>query len=141
MASITLKGNKIPLLYTTWEMKAIQEEIAPISRALSLVLGKNPEDKTDTSRYGSAEHLAAVAKMIRILGNAGLEEAGEAADLTDKKILRALKPVELPEAVNACMDAMAEGMQSEIPEKEEEGPVDVVLEEMKKKKEPGGSPT
>ena len=141
MASITLKGQKIPLLYTTWEMKAIQEEIAPISRALSLVLGKNPEDKTDTSRYGSAEHLAAVAKMIRILGNAGLEEAGEAADLTDKKILRALKPVELPEAVNACMDAMTEGMQSEIPEKEEEGPVDVVLEEMKKKKEPGGSPT
>ena len=141
MASITLKGKKIPLLYTTWEMKAIQEEIAPISRALSLVLGKNPEDKTDTSRYGSAEHLAAVAKMIRILGNAGLEEAGEAADLTDKKILRALKPVELPEAVNACMDAMTEGMQSEIPEKEEEGPVDVVLEEMKKKKEPGGSPT
>lgn len=141
MASITLKGKQIPLLYTTWEMKAIQEEIAPISRALSLVLGKNPEDKTDTSRYGSAEHLAAVAKMIRILGNAGLEEAGEAADLTDKKILRALKPVELPEAVNACMDAMTEGMQSEIPEKEEEGPVDVVLEEMKKKKEPGGSPT
>lgn len=141
MASITLKGKQIPLLYTTWEMKAIQEEIAPISRALSLVLGKNPEDKTDTSRYGSAEHLAEVAKMIRILGNAGLEEAGEAADLTDKKILRALKPVELPEAVNACMDAMTEGMQSEIPEKEEEGPVDVVLEEMKKKKEPGGSPT
>ena len=141
MASITLKGKQIQLLYTTWEMKAIQEEIAPISRALSLVLGKNPEDKTDTSRYGSAEHLAAVAKMIRILGNAGLEEAGEAADLTDKKILRALKPVELPEAVNACMDAMTEGMQSEIPEKEEEGPVDVVLEEMKKKKEPGGSPT
>ena len=141
MATITLKGKQIPLLYTTWEMKAIQEEIAPISRALSLVLGKNPEDKTDTSRYGSAEHLAAVAKMIRILGNAGLEEAGEAADLTDKKILRALKPVELPEAVNACMDAMTEGMQSEIPEKEEEGPVDVVLEEMKKKKEPVGSPT
>ena len=141
MITITLKGRTIPLLYTTYEMKTIQEEIAPIGEAIPMVLGRNPDDKTDMSRYGSAEHLAAVAKMIRILGNAGLEEAGEAADLTDKKILRALKPVELPEAVNACMDAMTEGMQSEIPEKEEEGPVDVVLEEMKKKKEPGGSPT
>jgi hypothetical protein len=79
--------------------------------------------------------------MIRILGNAGLEEAGEVADLTDKKILRALKPMELPEAVSACIEAFNEGMRSEIPEKEEEGPVDVVLEEMKKKKEPDDSPT
>ena len=133
MITINISGREIPLLYTVWEMKEIQEEIAPISRAISIVLGRNPEDKSDTSRYGSAEHLAAMAKMIRILGNAGLEEAGADADLTDKKILRALKPVELPDAVNACIEAFNEGMKSEIPEKEEEGPVDVVLEEMKKK--------
>jgi hypothetical protein len=30
---------------------------------------------------------------------------------------------------------MAEGMESEIPEKKQEGPVDVTLEEMNKKKE------
>ena len=133
MITINISGREIPLLYTVWEMKEIQEEIAPISRAISIVLGRNPEDKSDTSRYGSAEHLAAMAKMIRILGNAGLEEAGADADLTDKKILRALKPVELPDAVNACIEAFNEGMKSEIPEKEEEGPVDVVLEAMKKK--------
>ena len=54
---------------------------------------------------------------------------------SDKKVLRALKPADLAEAVNKCMDAMAEGMKSEIPEKKQEGPVDVTLEEMNKKKE------
>ena len=135
MAKITLKGREIPLLYTVYEMKQIQDDIAPISRAISLVLGRNPDDKTDTSKYGSAEHLEAAAKMIRILGNAGLEEAGEVPDLTDKKVMRALRPADIGAAGSACMDAMNEGMRSEIPDKKEEGPVDVTLEEINKKKE------
>lgn len=135
MVTITLKGREIPLLYTTWEMKQVQEELGPISKAIKKVLGRNPEDENDMSLYAGAEHLAAAATLIRILGNAGLEESGEAADLTDKKVLRALKPADLAEAVNKCMDAMAEGMKSEIPEKKQEGPVDVTLEEMNKKKE------
>lgn len=134
MASINLKGREIPLIYTTWEMKEIQEEMGPLSQAINIILGRNPDDKEDTSRYGSAEHLSAAAKLIRILGNAGLEEAGENADLTDKKVMRALRPADLATAVNACMDAMNEGMASEIPEKKQEGPVDVVLEEINKKK-------
>ena len=141
MASITLKGREIPLLYTTWEMKQIQEEIAPLSTALSLVMGRNPEDKTDTRVYGSAEHLKAVSALIRILGNAGLEESGQEPDLTAKKVMRALKPSELVNAINACMAAMNEGMASEIPPKEEDEPVDVTLEELKKKDEKEDSPT
>ena len=134
MASITLKGREIPLIYTTWEMKQIQEELGPMNRAIRLVLGQNPEDEKDTSKYGSAEHLGAAAKLIRILGNAGLEEAGEAPDLSDKKVLRALRPADVITAINACMDAMNEGMASEIPPKKQDGPVDVTLEEMEKKK-------
>ena len=135
MASIKLKGREIPLIYTTYEMKTIQEEIAPLSRAISLVLGRNPDDKDDTSRYGSAEHLEAAAKLVRILGNAGLEEAGEAPDLTEKKIMRAIKPNELILMANECLNCMTDGMLSEIPETPQEGPVDVTLEEMEKKKE------
>ena len=138
MASITLRGREIPLLYTTYEMKQIQEEIAPIGKALKMVLGRNPDDENDTSTYGGAEHIGAEAKLIRILGNAGLEEAGENADLTDKKVMRAIKPGDLALMVNACFDAMNEGMKSEIPEKKETGPVDVTLEEMKKKETKDG---
>jgi len=133
MAKITLKGREIPLLYTTYELKALQEEIAPFSRMVNIILGRDPDDTTDTSAFGSAEHIEAVAKLIRILGNAGLEEAGEAADLTDKKVMRAIKPMDLMEKISACMNAINEGMTSEIPEKEDDGPVDVTLEEMKKK--------
>lgn len=133
MTTINLKGRDVPLLYTTWEMKQIQEEIAPLGIALKLVLGKNPEDEEDLSLYGGAEHLKYAATLIRILGNAGLEEAGEAPDLTEKKILRALKPVDMMDAISACMNAMGEGMASEIPDKEEDVPVDVTLEDMKKK--------
>ena len=55
MASITLKGREIPLLYTTYELKALQEEIAPFSRMINVILGRNPDDTTDTSAFGSAE--------------------------------------------------------------------------------------
>ena len=132
--TITLKGREIPLLYTTYEMKTIQQEICPIGEFLYLLFGRKQDDKkNEASLYLHPEHLDAVIKAIRILGNAGLEEAGEAADLTDKKVMRALKPTELLDSINACMNAMTEGMVSEIPEKEETGPVDVTLEEMKKK--------
>ena len=77
MVTITLKGREIPLLYMSYEMKKVQEEIGPINRAISMVLGRNPEDKDDHSLFATVEHLDAVAKMVRILGNAGLEEAGE----------------------------------------------------------------
>ena len=136
MRSVTLKGREIPLVYTTYEMKVIQEDIArPMDRAISLIMGRNPDNKEDMSMYAGPEHLDAAAKLIRILGNAGLEEAGEAPDLTDRKVLRAIRPGDLSEMISACMDAMAEGMRSEIPDRAEEGPVDVTLEEMNKKKE------
>ena len=138
MITINIKGREIPLLLTTEEMLIIQEEIAPLNEVVPKVLGRNPEDENDRSRYLSPEHLKAATKMIRILGNAGLEEAGENPDLTDKKVARGIRPIDLPEAVNACMEAWNEGMASEIPAKpkeEQNGPVDVVLEEIEKKKE------
>ena len=134
MVTITLKGREIPLIYTVLEMKAVQEEIAPLGKFQYVIFGRNENDEKDNSKYGSPEHLDAIAKLIRIMGNAGLEENGEAPDLTERKILRALKPSDIVDAVNACMDAMNEGMVSEIPTKNQDEPVDVTLEEIKKKK-------
>ena len=138
MISITLKGREIPLLYTVWEMKQVQEEICPLGELSYAAFGRNKEDKNDTSKYGSPEHLNALAKLVKILGNAGLEEAGENPDLTEKKILRMMRIDEIAQVENACVDAMNEAMASEIPEKKEEGPVDVTLEEIEKKKERDG---
>lgn len=135
MATINLKGREIPLLYTTQEMLTIQEEIAPLGQIFKLLTGRNPEDENDRSMYAGKQHLDTVGKMIVILGNAALEEAGEKPDLTVKAVLRAIRPADLPEAVNACIEAMGEGMESEYPKEEKTGPVDVVLEEMEKKKE------
>ena len=136
MISITLKGREIPLSYTSEEMLTIQEEIGPLDRALKLATGRNPDDEEDLSWFGGAEHLKALSALVRMLGNSALEEHGDEPDLTDRKIRKMMRPGELNKVINACMDAMAEGMKSEIPEDEEEGPVDVTLEEMKKKDGP-----
>ena len=138
MAAITLRGREIPLIYTVYEMKTIQEQIGPLGELMNKILGRNPEDREDMSGFGGAEHLGNLAALIRILGNAGLEENGEAPDLTEKKILRAMKADDLLGAINACMDAINEGMASEIPDKAEDGPVDVTLEEMRRKKAQDG---
>jgi hypothetical protein len=134
MSSITLKGREIPLIYTVLEMKQIQEEIGPLNKAVNYITVKDPDrDESDESFAGSPEHISAVAKAVVIMGNAGLEEAGEVPDLTEKKILRALKPNEFAIAMNKCIEAMNEAMRSEIPEKKTDEPVDVTLEDMKKK--------
>lgn len=119
MASITLKGKEIPLLYTTYELLTIQKEIAPLSQAINLVLGRNPDDKDDMSQFGSAENIGAAAKLIRILGNAGLEESGAEANLTDKYVMRSLGALDLVKAINACMDTINEGMGKDQSEQEE----------------------
>ena len=136
MKSINIKGREIPLIYTVWEMKQVQEEIAPLDKAINVVLGRNQDDENDESKYGGKEQLEAATTLIKILGNAGLEEAGEEANLTEKWIARGLRPRELPTIINACLEAMNEGMVSEIPKQKKTGPVDVVLEEIEKKKEP-----
>lgn len=136
MASITLKGREIPLEYTVWEMKLLEEEIGKINEFLRMLFGKTPEDGDDeASAFGEPEQLNAIAAFIRICGNAGLESTGEEANLTDKWILKAMKPGQITEVMGACVTAINEGMASEIPQKEENGePVDVTLEQMERKK-------
>ncbi len=135
MKTLKLRNREIPLVYTVYEMKLIQEEIAPLEQLQYALYGRNPDDENDSSRYAGPAHLEAVAKLVRILGNAGLEEAGQDPDLTDKWVMRSIRPIDLASVMNIASQAMAEGMASEIPEKKPEGPVDVMLEQMEKKKD------
>jgi len=153
MVTIELKGREIPLLYTTLEMKTVQEALGNIDRAISLLTGRNPDakgsvldyaegddaksekDLAENSIFGTAEHLRAVGVWVTVLGNAALEEAGKDPDLTEKWILRAMRPNRVFEAVQKVLNAIEDGMRSEIPPEEKEGPVDVTLEMMEKKRE------
>jgi len=137
---VTLKGREIPLIFTTLELKNIQEEIGKLDDTMALVMGTNPDDAEDTSRFGSVEHLNALAKAVRIMGNAGLEESGEKPDLTERWILRAMRPKDVLGVALACMNTLTDGIASEIEEEEKqetEGRTDIGLQEIEKKEEPG----
>ena len=78
-----------------------------------------------------------LCRLIRILGNAGLEEKGEEPDLTDKWVMRKIKPsMILPYALITVAEVI-DGNKMEYSEKKNNGPVDEVLEEQNAKKQQG----
>ena len=144
MKEIKIGKREIPLFYSTFEMIEIQEEIGCTAFQLrEEVFGIRQEDEDDpmSIRMECAtdpEKTKKLGTLIRILGNAGLEENGEKGDLTDKWILRNMKPALIMAYAVAAMAVIVEGNRIEAPEAEEQqGPVDEVLEEQNAKKQPG----
>lgn len=144
MTEIKIGGRTVPLLYTTCEMVAIQKEIGCTSFQLKdAVFGIEQKDEDDPNSivFGcvtDTEKTEKMCRLIRILGNAGLEEKGEEPDLTDKWVMRHMRPgLILPYAV-ATMAEIVDGNKMETPAKENENvPVDEGLEEIRSKKSPG----
>ena len=142
---INLGGRRIPLLLTTLELIDIQAEIGcTVAQLRDEVFGITEDDEPDENgkpvfRFGVAGDAVKIKKMgtlIRILGNAGLEERGEEPDLTDKWVLRAMKPgMIIPMAV-ILIAVINESMMQEKTEEKASGPVDVTIEEENRKKEP-----
>ena len=144
MMDIKIGKRTIPLFYSTFEMIAIQKEIGCTAFQLrDEVFGITQEDEDDpmSLKFGVAtdpEKTAKLGTLLRILGNAGLEESGETGDLTDKWILRNMKPPLIIAYAIAAMAEINEGNKIESPVKEEEqGPVDEILEAEQAKKQPG----
>ncbi len=144
MTEIKIGGRVIPLLYTTYEMIAIQKEIGCTSFQLKdEVFGlrmKDEDDPTSATMDVVTDGLKTekLGTLIRILGNAGLEEKGETPDLTDKWILRNMKPVMiLPCCVAVLTEINAGNMVENTEPNENRGPVDEILEEQNAKKQPG----
>ena len=144
MTEIKIGKRVIPLLYTTYEMIAIQEEIGCTSFQLKdEVFGIRQEDEDDPTSIRievgtDPEKTKKMAKLIRILGNAGLEENGEEPDLTEKWILRNMKPAMIVPYAVLVMREISEGNKMETPDREgEKGPVDEGLEEQQAKKQQG----
>ena len=148
MDSIIIGGRTIPLFYSTLEMVEIEKSIGCTAFQLNeKVMGarqiggdddENAEFRIDL--IDKPENKENLGKLIRILGNAGLEEDGQEPDLTDRWVLRHMKPGMIMIYAMAVMAVINEGNQMEA-KKEENGPVDVLLEEEQGKKSPGNSPT
>ena len=135
---IMIGGRDIPLMLTTYELIAIQEEIGcTVGQLRDQVFGIEHNLETDEYSFSLAtdkEKMKKFGTLIRILGNAGLEEVGQEPDLTDKWILRHMRPamimpfvILLTEVVNDAMKMESGGTQT--------GPVDEALEEENRKKE------
>lgn len=137
--NIRIGGREIPVALTVYEMVAIQEEIGcTVGRIREHVFGLERDIENDTFTLRLAEDkelLKRFGKLIRIVGNAGLEEAGQAPDLTDKWIMRRIRPMQLGDIVMQLINAIDDAMRTEYEEKKESGPVDEVLEEENRKKE------
>ena len=144
LPTIKIGGREIPLYYSSLEMVDIQKDIGCTAFQLNEeVFGVHLEDEDDPSsvRFGvitDAAKLEKFGKLIRILGNAGLEEEGRDPDLTDRWILRHMKPGMIMVYVIAMVTVISDGNRVDrITPKEEEGAVDEGLEEQNAKKQPG----
>ena len=141
---IKIGRRTIPLFYSTYELIEIQKDIGCTGFQLrDEVFGIVQEDEDDPMSIRMTcvtdpEKTEKLGKLIRILGNAGLEEAGEEANLTDKWILRNMRPALIMAYAIAALAVITEGHKAEAPAPEkDEGPVDEVLEEQEAKKPQG----
>ncbi len=144
LPTLKIGGREIPLYYSSLELVDIQKDIGCTAFQLNEeVFGIHLEDEDDPSsvRFGvitDGNKLEKFGKLIRILGNAGLEVEGREPDLTDKWILRHMKPGMVMVYVIAAVAVISEGNKIESTATEEEqGPVDEGLEEQNAKKQPG----
>ena len=144
MKDIKIGGRTIPLQYTTYELIQIQEEIGCTGHQLrDEVFGIRQEDEDDPTSIvfdcvTHAEKTKKLGKLIRILGNAGLEEDGPEPDLTDRWVLKHIKPGMIIFYALALYAVINEGnMIENTKPAEDQGPVDEVLEEQNAKKQPG----
>ena len=144
LPTIKIGGREIPLYYSSLEMVDIQKDIGCTAFQLNEeVFGVHQEDEDDPSsvRFGvitDGVKLEKFGKLIRIIGNAGLEEEGKDPDLTDRWVLRHMKPGMIMVYVIALVAVIFDGNRVDhITPKEEEGAVDEGLEEQNAKKQPG----
>lgn len=117
-------GRSIPLVFDMISWGQMEEEIAPLQDIGDLLDG--------TKRVNT------MLKLIRILGNEGLEIAGEKPDLTEKWLGRVLNPTQMGDLNLKAMKAVTDGMKMEAAEDGSKREIDVTLQEINKKKEPEG---
>ena len=131
MENITLNigDRQIPLRFKMDQFAEIEEEVGNLGEVRKMILN-------------GKQRIRNLVKVIRILGNAGLKKAGEAADLTEEWLNENMDPHALMAyqlAVIACMSKESESQAAQ--EENEHKERDLVLEEINEKKDPVNSHT
>lgn len=119
--SLQIAGREIPLRYTMRELADMEEAIGTMDNFRDLMLK-------------GSHRLRNMAAAIRIMGNSGLNKAGETADLTDDWLLDHMDPGKLKGYQIAVLGAFTDGFRMETEEDQER---DLVLEDIERKKDPG----
>lgn len=145
LPEIIIGGRNIPLYYSTYETIAIQREIGCTAFQLNdMVFGVEKIDEEKGNELGNIrltvtkkpEMQERLGTLIKILGNAGLEESGQEPDLDTKWILRNMKPAMVAVYAMLVLSVITAGNIMEAKE-EQTGPVNEVTEEIEAKKQPG----
>ena len=146
LPEIKIGKRSIPLFYSTYETIAIQREIGCTAFQLkdtvfgTETIDEDKEPTLDNIRLTvdkDPDKMEKLGILIKILGNAGLEENGQEPDLTAKWILRNMKPVMIPIYAMAVMGVIVAGNIMEAKEdKPKNEETDVILEEENAKKQP-----
>ena len=147
LPEIKIGKRSIPLFYSTYETIAIQREIGCTAFQLkdtvfgTETIDEDKEPTMDNIRLTvdkDPDKMEKLGILIKILGNAGLEESGQEPDLTAKWILRNMKPVMIPIYAMVMMGVIVSGNIMEAKEdKPKNEETDVILEEENAKKQPG----
>lgn len=146
MGKPTLKigGRELPVYYSTYELIAIERQLGCTGFQIKdQVMGIRQTDEEDPSSIvfdvvDDPVRQEKLGVLITILCNAGLEMEGKKPDVTAKWVLRHMKPGMVLFYAMGVMTVIQEGNDMTEQEEENEGPVDVLLEEENAKKQQGG---
>ena len=127
MSKIRFGRREVAPLFDLVAWEAIEEEYGDLSTAFAKL---SAEDD-------AAERRKTALNLAVILCNNRMEAKGETPDITLKEMTRGVPPKRLPEVRLAVIEEINRGMHSDYDQADEE-PVDVVLEEIAKKQNPGG---
>lgn len=127
MGKIRFGRREVEPLFDLVAWEAIEEEFDDLNKAFK-ALGAEAD---------AAERRKMTLSLAVILCNNRLEAEGKTADITMKEMTRGVPPKRLPDVRLEVIEAINRGMRSDYDEADEE-PVDVVLEEISKKQNPGG---
>ena len=143
LPEIKIGKRNIPLYYSTYETIAIQREIGCTAFQLKdqvfgvEIIDEDKDATLDNIRLKVAEdpeRMEKLGKLICILGNAGLEEEGQEPDLTEKWVLRNMKPAMMMIYALAVMTVITRGNTMEARPEQNGEPVDEIKEENDAKK-------